>query len=65
MDSGLRLRGRGRLFFLMRRSCQSLEEELKKLVQVVDCVCADVQRAQNVYNKLFYRWASLSNPNSR
>lgn len=44
----------------MRRSCQSLEEELKKLVQVVDCVCVDVQRAQNVYNKLFYRWASLS-----
>lgn len=38
-----------------RRSCQSLEEQLKKMVQVVDCVCADVQRAQNVYNKLFYR----------
>lgn len=37
------------------RSRQSLEEQLKKLVQVVDCVCADVQRAQNFYNKLFYR----------
>lgn len=37
------------------RSCQSLEEQLKKLVQIVDCVCADVQQAQNVYNKLFYR----------
>lgn len=35
--------------------CQSLEEQLKKLVQIVDCVCADVQRAQNCYNKLFYR----------
>lgn len=34
---------------------QTLEEQLKKLVQVVDAVCADVQRAQNVYNKLFYR----------
>uniref|UniRef100_H3C752 BAI1 associated protein 3 n=1 Tax=Tetraodon nigroviridis TaxID=99883 RepID=H3C752_TETNG len=33
----------------------SLEEQLKKLVQIVDCVCADVQQAQNVYNKLFYR----------
>uniref|UniRef100_H3DML7 BAI1 associated protein 3 n=1 Tax=Tetraodon nigroviridis TaxID=99883 RepID=H3DML7_TETNG len=32
----------------------SLEEQLKKLVQIVDCVCADVQQAQNVYNKLFY-----------
>ncbi|KAL6102587.1 baiap3 [Pungitius sinensis] len=31
----------------------TLEEQLKKLVQVVDAVCADVQRAQNVYNKLF------------
>lgn len=43
--------------FLMacRRSCQGLEEQLRKLVQVVDCVCADVQRAQNVYNQLFYR----------
>ncbi|XP_068435659.1 BAI1-associated protein 3 isoform X2 [Clinocottus analis] len=32
----------------------SLEEQLKKLVHVVDSVCADVQRAQNNYNKLFY-----------
>ncbi|KAF3699991.1 BAI1-associated protein 3 [Channa argus] len=32
----------------------ALEEQLKKLVQVVDAVCADVQRAQNIYNKLFY-----------
>ncbi|XP_022595332.1 BAI1-associated protein 3 [Seriola dumerili] len=32
----------------------TLEEQLKKLVQVVDAVCADVQRAQNIYNKLFY-----------
>ncbi|XP_044038149.1 BAI1-associated protein 3 isoform X1 [Siniperca chuatsi] len=32
----------------------TLEEQLKKLVQVVDAVCADVQRAQNMYNKLFY-----------
>lgn len=37
------------------RSCQSLEEQLKKLVQIVDCVCADVQQAQSCYNKLFYR----------
>lgn len=37
------------------RSCQSLEEQLKKLVQIVDLVCADVQRAQYFYNKLFYR----------
>uniref|UniRef100_A0A674NGU1 BAI1 associated protein 3 n=1 Tax=Takifugu rubripes TaxID=31033 RepID=A0A674NGU1_TAKRU len=36
------------------RSCQSLEEQLKKLVHIVDYVCADVQRAQNFYNKLFY-----------
>lgn len=34
---------------------QMLEEQLKKLVQVVDYVCADVQRAKNIYNKLFYR----------
>lgn len=34
---------------------QTLEEQLKRLVQVVDCVCVDVQRAQNIYNKLFYR----------
>lgn len=34
---------------------QTLEEQLKKLVQIVDCVCADVHRAQNIYNKLFYR----------
>ncbi|XP_036943560.1 BAI1-associated protein 3 [Acanthopagrus latus] len=32
----------------------TLEEQLKRLVQVVDCVCVDVQRAQNIYNKLFY-----------
>ncbi|XP_073350945.1 BAI1-associated protein 3-like [Pagrus major] len=32
----------------------TLEEQLKRLVQVVDFVCADVQRAQNIYNKLFY-----------
>ncbi|XP_028267910.1 BAI1-associated protein 3 [Parambassis ranga] len=32
----------------------TLEEQLKKLVQVIDGVCADVQRAQNIYNKLFY-----------
>ncbi|XP_054615348.1 BAI1-associated protein 3 isoform X2 [Dunckerocampus dactyliophorus] len=32
----------------------SLEEQLKKLVLVVDAVCTDVQRAQNIYNKLFY-----------
>lgn len=37
---------------------QTLEEQLKKLVHIVDCVCADVQRAQNFYNKLFYRWIS-------
>ncbi|XP_071776784.1 BAI1-associated protein 3 [Centroberyx gerrardi] len=32
----------------------ALEEQLKRLVQVVDAVCADIQRAQNIYNKLFY-----------
>ncbi|KAG7455676.1 BAI1-associated protein 3 [Solea senegalensis] len=32
----------------------TLEEQLKKLVHVVDAVCADVQRAQRIYNKLFY-----------
>ncbi|KAM4530413.1 BAI1-associated protein 3 [Odontesthes bonariensis] len=32
----------------------TLEEQLKKMVQVIDAVCADVQRAQNIYNKLFY-----------
>ncbi|XP_029014879.1 BAI1-associated protein 3 isoform X2 [Betta splendens] len=32
----------------------TLEEQLKKLVVVVDAVCADVQRGQNIYNKLFY-----------
>eukprot|EP00064_Thunnus_orientalis_P008464 superscaffoldBa00001005_g8487 len=32
----------------------TLEEQLKRLVHVVDAVCADVQRAQNIYNKLFY-----------
>ncbi|XP_038836313.1 BAI1-associated protein 3-like [Salvelinus namaycush] len=33
---------------------KALEEQLRRLVQVVDAVCADVQRGQNVYNKLFY-----------
>uniref|UniRef100_A0A3P9K8U8 BAI1 associated protein 3 n=1 Tax=Oryzias latipes TaxID=8090 RepID=A0A3P9K8U8_ORYLA len=32
----------------------TLEEQLKKLVQIIDAVCADVQRGQNIYNKLFY-----------
>ncbi|KAM9780190.1 BAI1-associated protein 3 [Neosynchiropus ocellatus] len=32
----------------------TLEEQLKKLVLIVDAVCGDVQRGQNVYNKLFY-----------
>ncbi|XP_043955415.1 BAI1-associated protein 3 isoform X2 [Gambusia affinis] len=32
----------------------SLEEQLKKMVQVIDAVCADVQRGQYIYNKLFY-----------
>ncbi|MED6266454.1 hypothetical protein CHARACLAT_002269 [Characodon lateralis] len=32
----------------------SLEEQLKKMVLVIDAVCADLQRAQNIYNKLFY-----------
>ncbi|KAJ7992461.1 hypothetical protein DPEC_G00278790 [Dallia pectoralis] len=32
----------------------TLEVQLRRLVQVVDAVCADVQRGQNVYNKLFY-----------
>ncbi|XP_034567461.1 BAI1-associated protein 3 [Notolabrus celidotus] len=32
----------------------TLEDQLKKLVQVVDAVIADVQRSQNIYNKLFY-----------
>ncbi|XP_061568153.1 BAI1-associated protein 3 [Cololabis saira] len=32
----------------------TLEEQLKKLVQVIDAVCADVQRGQDIYNKLFY-----------
>lgn len=42
--------------WLSRRcSPQTLEEQLKKLVQIVDYVCADVHRAQNIYNKLFYR----------
>ncbi|KAG8006840.1 BAI1-associated protein 3 [Nibea albiflora] len=33
---------------------QTLEEQLKKLVHVIDAVCADVQRARNIYNQLFY-----------
>ncbi|XP_036421408.1 BAI1-associated protein 3 [Colossoma macropomum] len=32
----------------------TLEEQLKRLVLVVDAVCVDVQRGQNVYNKLFH-----------
>ncbi|XP_053707641.1 BAI1-associated protein 3 [Synchiropus splendidus] len=32
----------------------TLEEQLRKLVLIVDAVCGDVQRGQNVYNKLFY-----------
>ncbi|CAN9505541.1 unnamed protein product [Ophioblennius macclurei] len=32
----------------------TLEEQLKKLVQVVDAVCGDVQRSQNIYNQLFF-----------
>ncbi|MEQ2254474.1 hypothetical protein ILYODFUR_004142 [Ilyodon furcidens] len=32
----------------------AVEEQLKKMVQVIDAVCADLQRAQNIYNKLFY-----------
>ncbi|XP_046893485.1 BAI1-associated protein 3 [Hypomesus transpacificus] len=32
----------------------ALEEQLRRLVQVVDAVCADAQSGQNVYNKLFY-----------
>ncbi|XP_017284782.1 BAI1-associated protein 3 [Kryptolebias marmoratus] len=32
----------------------TLEEQLKKMVRVIDIVCSDVQRAQNIYNKLFY-----------
>ncbi|XP_028311708.1 BAI1-associated protein 3 isoform X2 [Gouania willdenowi] len=31
----------------------SLEDQLKKLVQVIDAVCADLHRAQNIYNALF------------
>ncbi|XP_077069527.1 BAI1-associated protein 3 isoform X2 [Siphateles boraxobius] len=31
-----------------------LEEQLRRLVVVVDAVCDDVQRGQNVYNKLYY-----------
>ncbi|XP_048049575.1 BAI1-associated protein 3 [Megalobrama amblycephala] len=32
----------------------TLEEQLRRLVVVVDAVCDDVQRGQNVYNKLYY-----------
>ncbi|KAL0992850.1 hypothetical protein UPYG_G00099760 [Umbra pygmaea] len=32
----------------------TLEEQLRRLVQVVDAVGADVQRGHNIYNKLFY-----------
>lgn len=32
------------------------------MVQVIDAVCADVQRGQNIYNKLFYRWFFLLKP---
>nr|XP_055045759.1 BAI1-associated protein 3 [Misgurnus anguillicaudatus]XP_055045766.1 BAI1-associated protein 3 [Misgurnus anguillicaudatus] len=31
-----------------------LEEQMRRLVLVVDAVCSDVQRGQNVYNKLYY-----------
>ncbi|XP_076000368.1 BAI1-associated protein 3 [Genypterus blacodes] len=31
----------------------NLEEQLRKLVQVVDAACGDIQRAQNTYNQLF------------
>ncbi|XP_063073582.1 BAI1-associated protein 3 [Engraulis encrasicolus] len=31
----------------------ALEEELHQLIKVVDHVCADVQRGQNIYSKLF------------
>lgn len=34
---------------------QTVEEQLKRLVLVVDAVCVDVQRGQNVYNKLFHK----------
>ncbi|RXN16087.1 BAI1-associated 3 [Labeo rohita] len=33
---------------------KTLEEQLRRLVMVVDAVCVDVQRGQNVYNKLYY-----------
>lgn len=36
-------------------SMQTVEEQLKRLVLVVDAVCVDVQRGQNVYNKLFHK----------
>ncbi|XP_030645671.1 BAI1-associated protein 3 [Chanos chanos] len=32
----------------------TLEEQLSRLVQVVDAVCADVRTGQNIYNKLYY-----------
>uniref|UniRef100_A0A8C0YKB8 BAI1 associated protein 3 n=1 Tax=Cyprinus carpio carpio TaxID=630221 RepID=A0A8C0YKB8_CYPCA len=32
----------------------TLEEQLRRLVMVVDAVCVDVQRGQNVYNTLYY-----------
>lgn len=41
--------------FVFCTSLQTLEEQLRRLVVVVDAVCDDVQRGQNVYNKLFYR----------
>lgn len=43
------------LFFFFFLKMQSLEDQLKKLVYVVDAVCADVQRGQRIYNKLFDR----------
>ncbi|KAJ3601541.1 hypothetical protein NHX12_032509 [Muraenolepis orangiensis] len=33
---------------------KSLEEQLKRLVRVLDAVCADAQRAHHTYNKLFH-----------
>ncbi|TSZ68978.1 BAI1-associated protein 3 [Bagarius yarrelli] len=32
----------------------TVEEQLKRMVLVVDAVCFDIQRGQNVYNKLFH-----------
>uniref|UniRef100_A0A3Q2Z436 BAI1 associated protein 3 n=1 Tax=Hippocampus comes TaxID=109280 RepID=A0A3Q2Z436_HIPCM len=45
---------RNELHLDITAAVKSLEEHLKKMVTVVDAVCADIQRAQNIYNKLFY-----------